>query len=265
MRWLFPILLVFVPLSSFAAVGFAQESVWLSHTPVIAGETVSIYAALTNGGAETLTTTAYFRDNGIRIGSLPVSLQPGEARIVSLSWTPSVGKHSLAVELASSSVQLAKGTQTTTVTVEKPSVFSALSIPKDSAVAATAFTDSSGIQAQIAKLSPLLDTYTKPVFSTIDSWRLRGSTLLQAQASSSKEKAQAARDEKVNIADGKTDTSYASQKLTFSQILHTLLMYIFSALQFLLAKAAFFFPLLAFVFFLLLWKLYRRYIRPKYK
>jgi hypothetical protein len=70
MKWLVAFLFFVAPVSAFAAVGFAQESVWLSHTPVILGETVSIYAALTNGSAETLTSVAYFRDNGKKIGSL---------------------------------------------------------------------------------------------------------------------------------------------------------------------------------------------------
>jgi hypothetical protein len=42
------------------------------------------------------------------------------------------------------------------------------------------------------------------------------------------------------------------------------LMYIYSALQLFLAKAGLFFPVVAVLFLLLLYKLYRRFTRPSY-
>lgn len=267
MKWLVAFLFFVAPVSAFAAVGFAQESVWLSHTPVISGETVSIYAALTNGSAETLTSVAYFRDNGKKIGSLPVSLKPGEARIVSISWTPSSGEHALAVELASSSVALAKGTETTNVTVEKPVAFGSviLGSTKDAAAAA-AYTDSSDIQKQIESLSPAVEHFVEPAFTKIDDWRKSGASFLNIQADAARAKADAYSKQKTEQSG--TDTPEGASKgwwLTLSQILYTILLYIYTALQTVLAKAGLFFPILAILFFWLLWKLYKRFTRPKYR
>lgn len=262
MKWLLSLAWVFTPVLVFGAVGFTQDSVWLSHTPVIEGETVSIYAALTNGTQETLRGVAYFRDNGVSIGSLPITLKPGEARIISVPWSPKEGEHALAVEIASSTITLPKNTETTSVVVKERGYTPPA---PQGAAAGVAFSDSSSIQARIETLSPAVKGFMQPLFETVDGWRLRGANFLGAHTDSARADVERISAEKKALAEeGTPEAETASRKLTVSYILHTILLYIYEALQTLIAKAGFFYPLVAVLFFLFLWKLVRRVRRPTY-
>lgn len=263
MKLILGALFLLTPLFVFSAVGFTQDSVWLSHTPVIEGETVSIYAALTNGAKENLTGTAYFRDNGVAIGSLSISLSQGEARIISTRWSPKEGKHTLAVEIASSSVSLPKNTQTLTVTVESKEYHPPANVGGVGSAAGVAFSDSSGIQEKIGSISPAAESVTRPIFTTVDGWRLGGANFLATHTDSARAKVESIAAEKKTLAEENTPESQTkSRKLTVSHILYTILLYIYEALQTLVAKAAFFYPLIVVLLFFLLWKIVRRIRRP---
>ena len=267
-RFFFVALLVAfaIPSSAFALVGFAQESVWVSRTPVYEGETVLIYAAITNGDEnEKLQGTAHFRDNGELVGSIAVSLTPGEARIISSPWKPAAGEHSLAVEIASSTLPLTTRTETKKITVlkDKPA-------PQDTqsnliSPAAAGFTDSTKIVEAIDGISPTVAGIMSPAFEKADSWRESGADFMEAQTIKTQATIETTRARKeVLKSDDSAEAKKESRILAAKQILYTVLIYLYEALHALVAKALLFYPFIFALIIFMLWKFYRRMTRPKY-
>lgn len=256
------------PLSTLAATtGFSADPVWISATPVVEGDTVLIHAALTNGEREPLTGTVVFRDEGIAIGSVPISLKRNEARVVSVSWSPKAGSHELAVELANASQEDAGRTETLKVIVAskeagKPSAAAAagLSLSPD-----PTFTDSSDIQGMVAGISTDAADIVAPVLDTVDSWRKAGSDFLSKQSSDAKQQLAdiTAKKEALKEQDSKEAAS-ESRTLTLWQVLRTVLLYIYQAFNMLVSKAGIFYPVLALAILFFLYKGYQRVRRPSY-
>jgi hypothetical protein len=257
------------PLSALADAGFVKDPVWLSHAPVFADEAVLIHAGIINSTGEPLTGTLAFRDNGTTIGTLPVSLQAGEAHVYSLSWKPRAGAHDLAVELANPSQADAKRTEIISVTVkEKASsnaTASAASAAGSSFLSNTTFSDSSDIQRSIESVSPAVAEVVAPAFTAIDAIRKRGSDFLSEQAADAKGKVEGISTQKAELAAQDTDEAKKEDRwLTAWQIFRTFLLYIFSALNLFLSHAGIFYPVFAFLFLFLMWKGYRRFRPARY-
>lgn len=262
------ITLFFPTLVSAAAIGFSGEPVWISNTPIVEGETVLIHAALTNGSNKTLTGNLVFRDGGIGIGSLPLSLKAEEARVMSVSWSPKAGAHEIAVELANPSDSTAKRTEVLKVTVAskdaaKSEAAVVAGLPNLSTDAS--FTDSQSIQGLIAGVSTQIAEVTAPVFNTVDTWRKSGSNFLSAHSSDAKIKVAEITAKKAALAEKDTpEAKSESRTLTLWQILRTLLLYIYQAFNLLISKAGIFYPVFALAFFFFLWKMWQRMRRPSY-
>lgn len=251
-----------------AAIGFSGEPVWLSNTPVIEGETVLVHAALTNGAEQPLTGTLIFRADGTSIGSVPINLKAEEARVVSVSWTPKSGTYELAVELANPSVPSAKRTETLKVSVasrEATRSAAASALGVQSLSSNPQFTDSSSIQTAIAGVSADVGAVVAPGFIAVDSWRKSGSDFLNTKSAAAKAEVSALSDKKAALKEADTpEAKKESRNLTLWQMVRTLLLYIYQALNLLVSKAGVFYPVVAFGFFFFLWKMWQRFRRPSY-
>ncbi len=253
--------------------GFAQGSVWLSHTPTEEGETVLIHAALTNGSSTKLTGTLIFKDNGQAIGSVPFSLTVGEARIVSLSWQATTGNHSIAASIADASDTSVAGTQTVNVAVAAkpepvatPASASTSGTTKSTSNAANvAYSSSDDIQKSIGSVSPQAQGIVAPAFDAIDSVRKSAGIILGAETSDVQAKVTSLSAQKAKLAKQTTpEAKTESHKVTFYQIAMTVLLYICEVLLVVVSKAAYFYPIFAFIIFFLLYKGYQRFRRPNY-
>lgn len=228
-----------------------------------------IHAALTNGSVETLTGTLVFRDEGVTIGSVPISLGRGEARVVSISWSPKAGSHEIAVELTNPSQEEAKRTETLKVTIapkkdEKKSA-AAAAAGLSSLSPDASFTDSSGIQGAILGVSTDAGEVVAPVFNAVDEWRRTGSEFLSQKSSEAKAELATITAKKEVLAE--EDTSEAKsegRKLTLWQVLRTLLLYIYQAFNLAVSKAGIFYPVVALAFLFFLYKGYQKVRRPSY-
>jgi len=266
MKWAVVSLFFLFPSLTFGAVGFTSDPVWLSRTPAYENEKISVYASLTNSTEEVLRAVAYFRDNGTLIDTLPVSLQPGEARILTISWTPTKGKHTLAVEIASSTIDLPAKTKTTSVSVlaKEEQVPQKGLLNGPSQAAAATYSDSSIIQGAIGKLSPTVQAYTSPVFGFIDSKRQKFSDFLNDKAEKTRTVLSNASLQKKAL-EGKSDreSQKASRQYTISQFVNTALLYVFEALALLTSSALLSYGVFVLLVIYVCYKIFR-YFRPAY-
>ena len=247
--------------------GFAQDSVWVSHLPIVEGETVLIHAALTNGSNKQLTGTLVFKDNSTSIGSVPFVLVSGEARIISLSWKATAGSHSITASITSASNADATQTQSVDVSVDaKPAPVSPIKKGLGTtSAAAVAFTNASDIENGIGSVSPKAQEISSPLFKTVDSLRKSGAELLASQIESTQAKVADLSAQKEKLSKQNTpEATSEGRKVTAYQVLTTILLYIYEVLLFAISKAAFFYPIFAFLVFFILYKGYQRFRRPTY-
>lgn len=91
--------------------GFAQNSIWLSSTRVVAGDSVNIFTVLYNSSENSISGDIIFTVDSATIGTKNFSLGAGETQIVSLPWIAKVGNHSV-----SARIEKALDTNTNTAT-----------------------------------------------------------------------------------------------------------------------------------------------------
>lgn len=237
-------LLFFLPVVVLGA-GFSSQALFLSKSPVIEGETVLIHAVVSNDTSSSFEGEVRIEVGSTTVGSVPVVLSAGEARTVSVSWTPMAGKHIVSAQLRAKDGVVAASEKATFTVAEKPKP--RLEEPAEE----PAEVDSSqSIQESVANLSPTLAEYSKPVFDTADSLRARGAALLDDEIARTK----------TRLTDGsvlgeKDERSWGKTVWTLFQ---TFYLYLLTLLRYLLAHAAFFYPVVGIAFLYLLWRLYRR-------
>ncbi len=103
----FSLMLPLMPV--FGKVGFVDESVWVSKKEVIEGETLTIYAVIANGSDNQFQADAFFSNlsTGEVIGSShQINLGAGgTSTVISNTWTPPAGIHTVTVKLINTSFQ----------------------------------------------------------------------------------------------------------------------------------------------------------------
>src|SRR3989344_23561 len=162
-------LLVLLPSFAFGA-GFAKESLFLSKTPVTEGETVFIHAVVANESSAKFSGEVVFRDKEEKIGTIAVTIAPGGAQAVSLSWKSTSGSHEIVAELTASDG---------TVVEELKATFSIAAKPIPSATnTSNSVGSSQNIQENIANVSPEVAGAIAPVFEVLDSFREKGAVAL---------------------------------------------------------------------------------------
>ena len=241
------------------AAGFAKESLFLSQTKVTAGSSVIIYAPLQNQAEEAFTGKVLFTENDTQVGSVSVSLNVGEARIVSVSWTPATeGTRKLSATLQKNDGATLDSLSGSFSVLPKPKVTAA---PQQAA----AIESSKGIQDNIEKIAPPVAVYVAPGFAAIDSVRNAAADVLDSQLASTKQ-------------DLGLESPTPGAVLAASQIrnagqnpveallyfLKVIYLYILTILRFIIGSAAVFYPIFAIGLLWVLWKTFRRFRRPTY-
>lgn len=232
------------PGSVFAA-SFAKESLFLSRSPVIEGDTVYIHAVIANDAASTFKGEVVFEDNDERIGTVAVTIAPGGAETASLSWQPFAGTHPISAELM---------TEDSTVVEKLSATFIVRTKPMSETTAPSSIEPSDGVREVIAGISPQAAEVAEPIFSTIDTLRQKGVKTLEkgivwARSGNEGEVAGA----QSGIAD------------TVLGVVKTALIYLMELVRWLLSNAGVFYPVLALTFLYLLWRTYKRLRRPSYE
>jgi hypothetical protein len=240
-------LLFAAPVFALAA-AFPSQALFLSKSPVVEGETVLIHAVVANDAERTFEGAVHYRSGEEPLGSVPVKLAPGEARTVSLSWTPQEGSYTITAELRSGD----------TVAASKQAKFAVEAKPKPEEAAAaspgnTSVESSAPIQEVIAEASPAVAERSAPVFAAIDSARQRGAEFLDAQIAQTQKNL-----EDRAVLGAATNEEERAGSGTALKIFQTAYLYLLTLLRAILTTAFYFYPLLVVGFLYALWRLYRR-------
>lgn len=240
------------PLAAQAA-QFAPSALFLSKESVMEGDTVLIHAVVQNDASAKFPGDVVFRDNDTQVGSVPTTLAAGEVRAVSVSWTPGPGAHKITAALLDSGG--------TAVQSESES-FSVAAKPKPKPVTsgsgtAAAVESSADIQAKIDGLSPAAGGALAPVFKLVDGSRTAIADVLDSQIAKTKPKLAPT----PGIVAGASTIKTPEQGAWFSSIFNTVYFYILTVLRFIVGSAGVFYPLLALVFFFILWRTFKRFRR----
>ncbi|MBX4191897.1 Ig-like domain-containing protein [Candidatus Parcubacteria bacterium] len=256
MRYTLALFAILTPLTVFAA-GFAKGSLFLSQPSVIEGETVFIHAVVSNDTNLQVDADVVFKEDDKKIGSSPVTLTPGEAATVSLSWKPEAGAHHITAEFTSKAGTIIE-TQSANFTIAAKLVDDSSNDPQP---AAQDVQTSYDIQKLISSFSPTTAEILKPAFTFIDSARAKGASALDSQIAGAKEKVDKTPKPGI-VAGSDTGDKGSSMENTFWFVLYTLYLYFLTIVRWLLANAAIFYPLVVLIFFYLAWKGLNRIRRP---
>ena len=267
--------------------GFVAESVFFSHTPLVEGSNVFIYASVLNTSADAFSGKVVFTDAGIEIGSLAVTLAPGEARIVSISWTPTTGSHAISAALQSvngtpvaSSGALAPNAKITVSAAAKPETPPA---QPDT----TVVVPSSDIQKAVEYVSPPVAKTLQPAFVTVDKARegaaafidnqikqTKNSLIKQAQGSVAGTSAPSFSASSTpslagfGDASSSSDSSAPASSGSFTDTAWTwalnAYLYLLAAVRFGVANPMAFYPVIILLFFWGMYKMYKHMTRPRF-
>jgi len=252
--------LLLLPSLVFGA-NFAKQSLFLSKSPVVEGDTVLIHAVVANDANTKFTGTVVFKDGNAKIGTIAATIAAGGANTESVSWKPSAGSHSVTAELTDTDGTVVEK-ESATFSVDKKQTASAFS---DNSSAA-AVESSQQIQNQIGSLSPAAQQATKPAFTVIDGLRSSAADIIDSQLASTKQKL--ANTPKTGVVEGASttqDPTIQNPWGTALTVLYTIYLYLLTILRFLIGNAGIFYPLIALVFFYFLWRMYKRFRRPAWE
>ncbi len=251
-----------VPSLAFGA-GFAKDSIFLSRTPVTEGQSVRIYAVVSNTETTAFTGTLVFYDNKVKLSSSNISLAAGATQTASASWTPTGGSHAISAQLVTDSGTVAEQAANTFTISPKPQTASAFSTADPQSAAAIGSSDD--IQKNIANVSPQVASATAPVFTIIDGGRNAIADTLDSQIAATQKKVASA--PKPGLVAGATteDIKVENPTTGFWYWLYSAYLYILQALRWLVGNAGVFYPVLALAFLYFLFRMYRRFRRPSWQ
>jgi hypothetical protein len=256
--WLLTALLLVSSPTLASAATFAKQSLFLSKTPVTEGETVLIHAVVANESNVKFDGDVVFKDGTTKIGSVAVTIAPGGANAVSVSWKPPAGSHTVAAQLTTNDGTVVESESATFAISEKPkpqttTVTTASSTPVES---------SDDIQKKITDAYPPAATVTTPVFSTLDSARVMAANALDNGIAWAKQKSGGKK--LGEVLGTSTSASPGGIMDTVWSVLGTILLYIFTMLRFAVGNVGIFYPAFAILFFYILWRTFKRFRRPSY-
>lgn len=246
------VLMSLVPMLASAA-GFANQSIFLSKSPVTEGESVRIYATVSNPASDTFKGSVLISENGETIGTMPLTLTTGGAQTVSVVWKPTTaGAHTVKAALIQDGTTAAEAQQTFTIQ-EKPKPKAVEPDPTDNTdQSAAAVESSAGIQESIQSISPAVGSAARPIFGAIDSVREKIAGVADQQLATIGPKVSKGQVEGIS--------TEATQPWYWS-IAYTIYFYILTLVRFLVGSAGIFYPLLALLFLYFLYRMFRRYRR----
>jgi hypothetical protein len=246
--------------------GFAKDPIFLSRTPVTEGQSVRVYAVISNTESTAFTGTLVFYDNKIKIGSSNINLAVGATQTASVSWTPTGGSHAVNAQLVASDGTVTEQSQNTFSIASKPkaadSVFSTTSTQSQSAAVIESSVD---IQKSIANVSPQVASAAAPVFTIIDGGRNAIADTLDSQIEATQKKVASAPKPGLVAGAVTEDVKVENPTTGFWYWLYTAYLYILQALRWLVGNAGVFYPIIAFAFLYFLFRMYRRFRRPAWQ
>ncbi len=248
MRKYFSISLLFLIPSFIFAAGFAKQALFLSQSTVYEGQTVFIYAVVTDDTPTYFQGELRFSDATELIGTVPVSLKPGHAATVSVPWTPKAGEHTITAKLVTGDDTQTENQKATFYVSKVPSPPQTSAIdplvtkPKVQGPLPSTVDTSTPILNSIDRFFPSIAQSVAPMFFSVDTFRKNSvKNLDQGTLWSKKEISKAA-------------TAPSGTSNTLWMILSTFVLYICASLIYSLGSISIFYPAITIIILLLLWK-----------
>ncbi len=259
----FGLLLLCIPGTALGA-GFAKQSLFLSKSPVVEGDTVLIHAVLQNDSTaafsgEVIFTSQKGSEAKQKVGSAVATIAPQGAQAVSVSWKPLAGEYSVTASLTSKDGKVVE---------EETGHFSINEKPKPASEGSVfgqgpgEVQSSEDIQKMINSFSPAVGGFLEPAFASVDSFRQKVGSWLDQGINWSKAKVAAKAPGKVLGESTEASPSGIAGTATYAGGLAGL--YVFSVLKWIVANAGIFYPVVALSFFYMLWRIFARIRRPSY-
>ena len=235
-------LLMAIPAAVLAA-GFATTPLFLSQSSPTQGDTVLIYSPIENNTSSPFSGNLTFsQSDGTPIGTVAVSLNAGGAQIVSVSWTPMSGSQTVKATLDDSG-----GNQ-----IEQESATFSIAAPP---VTTQPVGSSAGIEDAIASTSPALGSVMTPILSTIDGARTAAANALGQGIAWSQQQAEG---QVLGASTEASTTATAGWENTAKTVGATILLYLLTALRYVVANVILFYPLLLILILYVLYKLIKK-------
>jgi len=154
--------------------GFAPSSVWLSRTNLVAESSVRIYTVVYNSSESSLEGSVSFLIDTKELSTSPFVLVPGDSKIVSTTWTPSEGTHTVSAKIISSLDQKTKESRTLASTVSSSLSVTVAPLPPKPVALQTLDTASD----IVASSTPLIASAVANVASATETLRKAGESYL---------------------------------------------------------------------------------------
>ncbi len=87
------------------SVGFVQQQIWYSKSPLVEGDNVKIHTVVWNGTSASISLHVEFDDKNVVLGSRDVLLDPSTLKDVSISWVVTSGDHYISAKITSSNTK----------------------------------------------------------------------------------------------------------------------------------------------------------------
>ena len=238
-----------VAASHASAASFAKQSLFLSQETVNEGDTVFVYAVVTNDTSNYFSGKLVFSDEHGPIGTTTIGLEADRANTFSVTWKPAAGSHTIAANLLNGQGDVVESENSDFFVNAKPKPAEAgapsVATQSDVHVGTSTIASSLPIEKSIASLSPQVAAYTAPVFTSIDAGRAKAATSFTNGSNWSKQQIAKSALQKPGFA------------TTLWLILSTVALYACTVVLYMLSNIGVFYPILALVFFFVLWKSYR--------
>jgi hypothetical protein len=105
--------------------GFAKDPIFLSRSPVTEGQSVRVYAVVSNTDTAAFVGSLVFYDGDSKIGSSDINLAAGATQTASVSWIPNAGAHQLNAKLIAKNGTVSEQVNGTFTIQSKPKPISA--------------------------------------------------------------------------------------------------------------------------------------------
>jgi hypothetical protein len=257
--------LLFLPAVAFGA-GFAKQSLFLSKSPIIEGDSVLIYSVVQNNDAVKFDGSLVFfaqKDGGDKekVGTVAAVIASQGADTVSVSWKPLAGSYTVTAELTQKDGTVVESESEKFTINEKPKPAS--SEDNSDGNLSAQVQSSADVQAMIAKFVPGLSGVSEPVFSGVDSLRMKAANLLDQGIDWSKSKTDGKKPGEVLGASAQ-NTSPQGIMTTLSYAAGAAAYYFFSVLKWIVANTGVFYSVVAIAFLYALWRIFAGLRRPNY-
>jgi len=180
------LLLIGMPVSRYTeaaeiSAGFATQSIWISRTHVIAGDSVNIFTVLYNSSEDPIRGEVIFTVDNSSIGTKEFTLKAGETQTFALPWVAKAGDHSISARIENTLVAdtntrtslLNHATGNITVSVEAP--------PPPSPSVQVLNSVATAVLAGVASSTPAVKSALTSLYETTESMRKQAKSALEQQ------------------------------------------------------------------------------------